>query len=109
MNEFVTTIFQAGYKDGAFDGRGAQFQRDFDVGYAEGFKNGFFLGKTKGLNRETTGNDLILSKTARGQCVVCVDQSLMEKPIDEIRETQEMHMNKIRETLSSRYSVDHRK
>lgn len=94
-----------GYKDGAHEGRESQFQRDFDIGYADGFRNGFILGKFKGISSSAAEKDLILQETARGQCTICVDQSLLEKPIADIRKSQETHMEQVQQTLRSRYEM----
>lgn len=36
-------------REGISDGRESSFQEHFDIGFREGFKNGFALAKYKGL------------------------------------------------------------
>lgn len=104
-----------GYKDGMYDGRESQFQNGFDSGYEQGFRNGFLLGdykarlnfssatKNETNNEPKPSNDLILQRTTRGQCVLCTDNSLINSSIDEIVEKQSRHMEKVQNTLESRY------
>lgn len=101
-----------GYKDGMHDGQESQFQNGFDSGFEQGFLNGFLLGKYKGsLNingteedpNEHRMNELILQRSSRGHCVVCVDGSLKDSSINDIIEKQTEKMEKIEKTLISRY------
>lgn len=101
-----------GYKDGMHDGREAQFQDSFDIGYANGFKNGYILGTYRAINatkeqqslqQQQPQNDLALQRVSRGQCVLCTDKSLIESDIGEIVERQARHVDKIRSVLESRY------
>lgn len=103
-----------GYKDGMFDGRESQFQKGFDAGYEQGFQNGFVLGKfkarqnfnsTESNNATNSQNDLILQRSSRGQCVLCIDNALSNSSIDEIVQKQANHMVKINDTLKSRYDA----
>lgn len=107
-----------GYKDGMHDGQESQFQESFDAGYEQGFKNGFLLGKYKGSPSTTeeqndcslqknanSSNDLILSRSSRGHCVVCTDKSLQESSIGEIIAKQTSQMDKIENVLQSRYGI----
>lgn len=103
-----------GYKDGMHDGQESQFQNGFDTGYEQGFRNGFLLGKYKGslsingtddVSNEHGINELILQRSSRGHCVVCVDGSLKDSSIKDIVEKQTNHMEKIENTLISRYGT----
>lgn len=60
--------------DGADEGRNSVFQHSFDKGYEDGFRIGFLLGKAD------------KPKSSRGNCAICSDSSLLEKPEEEIRE-----------------------
>lgn len=113
-----------GYKDGAHDGRESQFQNGFDCGYQQGFQNGFLLGKYNGIRslaQQTTttttnndepshanqSNDLILQRCSRGQCLLCINPTLINDSISDIVAKQCEHMNRIETTLKERY--DHLK
>lgn len=104
-----------GYKDGAHDGRESQFQNGFDCGYEQGFQNGFLLGKyngVRGLAQQTNANDssnanqpndLILQRCSRGQCLLCINPTLINDSISDIVEKQSEHMKRIETTLQTRY------
>lgn len=99
-----------GYKDGVHDGRESQFQNGFDCGYQQGFKNGFLLGKYNGIRsldneRSNTNqsNDLILQRCCRGQCLLCINPTLINNSINDITEKQTEHIKRIEITLQTRY------
>lgn len=105
-----------GYKDGVHDGRESQFQSGFDCGYQQGFQNGFLLGKYNGIrslaqkttnderpNDTNQSNDLILQRCSRGQCLLCINPTLINNSIDDIIEKQKEHIQRIETTLKTRY------
>jgi hypothetical protein len=47
-NKTCTTVSDAGFRDGAAAGRDAVFQKDFDMGYAEGYQAASSLGYLNG-------------------------------------------------------------
>lgn len=88
------------------------------MGYENGFRNGFRLGQQIGQlnaaaetsNKATqstavsaAATDLILKRSTRGQCVVCVDQSLVNESIDKVVCLQQKHMHKVNESLALKY------
>lgn len=91
------------------------FQVGFDVGYAQGFRNGFVLGRYQGLkvahqqidnqrlSESSATMDLMLTKPTRGQCQLCVDQQLINKDIPEITDIQAAHAAGVEAALSQRY------
>lgn len=96
------------------DGRVSQFQTGFDIGYQNGIRNGFILGKQKGLLsaepdacnsnvKFDVQNDLILQRPSRGQCILCTDKALIDNSISDIVELQTKHINQIQTTLKTRY------
>lgn len=52
---------------------------------------------------ETATKDLILNRPARGQCVICTEQTLINEDIDVILNHQKRHINRINEALEQRY------
>lgn len=112
-----------GYKDGVHDGRESLFQNGFDCGYQLGFQNGFLLGKYNGIRslaQQTTdtndaqsstnqSNDLILQRCSRGQCLLCINPTLINNSINDITEKQNEHIKRNESTLKTRYDHLHTK
>lgn len=106
---------QIGYKEGAYAGRQSVFQHSFDDGYAAGFRNGLQLGRYQGLTTafaqinadsqpSTSSTDLLLLKPTRGQCQVCTDQLLINRPVDDLVRLQGAHEAKCRIALETKYA-----
>lgn len=76
------TSLQAGYREGVTEGRDSIFQESFDKGYEDGFRIGFLMGLTS------------KEKASRGNCAICLDSSLLEKPEREVRDVHQQLFDK---------------
>ncbi|XP_076765642.1 uncharacterized protein LOC143432697 [Xylocopa sonorina] len=109
-NQITDTAKKGGYREGVIDGANSVFQEGFDIGYKEGFRTAFMLGKFKSL-LNTASQDVkhpqnikeILNKTRRGICHICMTESEsgnnIEKPFSEIINEQKTHSINVLETL----------
>ncbi|EFN79931.1 uncharacterized protein LOC105187314 [Harpegnathos saltator] len=78
----VDIATKTGYREGVQDGEDSVLQESFDIGYKDGFKTAFILGKYKGLSHALSSNikhpvDIAatLDKTKRGICWICKMES----------------------------------
>ncbi|XP_011303496.1 yae1 domain-containing protein 1 [Fopius arisanus] len=91
---------KAGYREGVDEGSQEVLQSDFDVGYSDGFKISFLLGKYKALaalNPEKIPPDIqkILEATRRGECHICHLESSGEINLLESQEVIRAHRDHI--------------
>lgn len=81
-------------------------QEGFDIGFEDGFKTAFVLGKYKSLIatvsstlKHPTDIAAILEKTRRGACHICSVESqnpnVHDMPFSEILENQRTHSTKV--------------
>lgn len=108
-------LFQIGYSDGICEGQESISQAGFDIGYAEGFRNAFTVGRYQGLTSaekfkkaltatdNETQLDLLLMKPTRGQCQICQDNSLINENIENILAVQKKHAKAVAEALHRKY------
>ncbi|CAO1421528.1 unnamed protein product [Diamesa tonsa] len=79
-----------GYMEGITDGKDSNFQASFDTGYEDGLRMGFLLGMQQGKSAlETPPANQTPEKPEnnprRGKCEICKDESLLNKPEEEVR------------------------
>ncbi|GLV43362.1 uncharacterized protein CBL_03905 [Carabus blaptoides fortunei] len=105
-NKLRGVATKAGYREGITAGRDSNFQTSFDAGYSEGFKNGFALGTYKGVLSFTDSNqnELLVDKTARGNCIICKNKELENNALVDLIDRQTMDTNNILVQLCSSYS-----
>nr|CAI5818787.1 unnamed protein product [Callosobruchus analis] len=86
-----------GMREGLSDGKDSVFQSSFDSGFKEGFQNAYKIGKSKGMamaksklsNVEQKISSRDEEKISRARCVICEDDTLLNKNIDEIIQKQQ--------------------
>lgn len=110
---YCFSVFQSGFKDGAYEGRQSVFQTSFDDGYTIGVRNGLQLGRYQGVlaalaqiqdtATQTPINDLLLVKPTRGQCQICTDKELINGTVDELHAIQSAHETKCQQALAKKY------
>ncbi|XP_063977556.1 uncharacterized protein LOC135162722 [Diachasmimorpha longicaudata] len=72
----IESASKTGYREGIDEGSQQVLQADFDVGYEDGFKTSFILGKYKALaalnpQKNPPEIERILEATRRGECHIC--------------------------------------
>ncbi|XP_024868013.1 uncharacterized protein LOC112452161 [Temnothorax curvispinosus] len=74
----VDAALKTGYREGVQDGADSVLQEGFNIGYKDGFKIAFALGRYKGLAAASTTMSehpadvaVALDKTRRGACWIC--------------------------------------
>nr|CAH7753788.1 unnamed protein product [Callosobruchus chinensis] len=87
---------KTGMREGLSDGKDTVFQSSFDRGFKEGFQNAYEIGKSKGIamakSKLSNGQQQVASqneeKISIARCVICKDDELLNKNIDEIIQKQ---------------------
>ncbi|XP_015120984.1 uncharacterized protein LOC107043846 isoform X2 [Diachasma alloeum] len=111
-NRVMESASKTGYRDGIDDGSQEVLQSDFDVGYEDGFKTSFILGKYKALaalNPQTKPPEIerILEATRRGACHICELESSGE--INQLQSPEgiknhKAHVTKVIDKLNEYFS-----
>ncbi|KAJ8981351.1 hypothetical protein NQ317_002888 [Molorchus minor] len=104
---------KVGLREGILDGRDTNFQEHFDIGYKEGFQNGYALGKYKGSllaysRQHFLGllTNSLLEKVSRGRCEICRHEELLNEGVSEIiRRQTELSNNDFKELDSTLHNV----
>ncbi|XP_014467664.1 PREDICTED: uncharacterized protein LOC106740795 [Dinoponera quadriceps] len=78
----IDTATKTGYREGIQDGADSVLQKGFDIGYEDGFKTAFMLGKYKSLSlvllsgiKHPVDVAITLDKTKQGICWICSMES----------------------------------
>ncbi|KAF7990843.1 hypothetical protein HCN44_000648 [Aphidius gifuensis] len=101
-NRIFTAAIKTGYREGVEEGSSTVLQSDFDIGYVDGFKIAFILGKYKAIAnlylKDTQHPQEIidiLNTTKRGACYICKLEQNSENLDPQAIELHKEHTTKI--------------
>ncbi|XP_059610529.1 uncharacterized protein LOC132257578 [Phlebotomus argentipes] len=102
-NKLTDIHHKSGFKDGISAGREQKYQEGFDAGFRDGFHHAFLVGKCMGMQKDTSNADLLLKNPQLGHCQICLDQTLLNKDLDELVKLNCAHTRRIHEKIEERY------